>query len=128
MELIHHGITSTKLDVKGVIPLHIEANGHHTRQVVYISNNIKGFYLSESALKDLVILDPSFPNQQSTSHANKVKYPTAPRGCHILRSIVPDLPRTIPFPPREEYREKLHAWILDHYAASAFKTCTHQPL
>jgi hypothetical protein len=51
------GITDASLTVAGALMLNIEFKGHTTRQMVHISTNITGLYLSESALKDLTIND-----------------------------------------------------------------------
>ena len=55
------GVTGTKLEVIGSLLLRIEANGRITRQVVYISRNTHGLYLSERALKDLGTVPEDFP-------------------------------------------------------------------
>ena len=57
------GITESSLHIIGMALLHITTeSGGETRQVVYISENIKGLYLSETALKELGVIDPDFPN------------------------------------------------------------------
>ena len=55
------GVTGAILDVLGSLLLRIEANGHVTRQVVYISRNTHGIYLSERALRDLGAVTDCFP-------------------------------------------------------------------
>ena len=57
------GITDSSLRIVGMALLHITSeSGRQTRQVVYVSENINGLYLSESALKDLGVIDVNFPN------------------------------------------------------------------
>ena len=138
------GVTGTQLDVIGSLLLRIEAKGRITRQVVYISRNTHGLYLSERALKDLGAVSEHFPSplseldvskvtSQITGRAlgrtpdNRAAPQTASCGCP-KRSAVPPLPEKIPYPAEEGNREKLEHWIRDHFASSAFNTCEHQLL
>ena len=41
-----------------------------TREIVYESNNTSGFYLSESAQKDLYLLPPDFQAQLNSEQAS----------------------------------------------------------
>ena len=125
-----HGVTGTSLDVMGSL-LRIEANGRVTRQVVYISRNTRGLYLSERALIDLGAVPGHFPAPAASANAaTSMSEPLegcAPCGCP-KRSAVPEPPKTMPFPATESNREKLEQWMRSHFAASAFNTCGHQPL
>ena len=38
------------------------------------------------------------------------------------------MPTSLPFPGTEENRHRLERYLLDHYAASSFNVCEHQPL
>ena len=126
-----HGVTGTSLDVLGSLLLRIEANGRVTRQVVYISRNTHGIYLSERALRDLGAVAGCFPAPATSvtagASASQPQEGCAPCGCP-KRSAVPELPTAIPYPATEENREKLEQWMRSHFAASAFNTCEHQPL
>ena len=125
-----HGITEKPLEIMGALLLTVKTGGHQTHQVVYVAKNINGLYLSQTALKDLQIIPHSFPNGTSSSavHATVTEDPSkAPCGCP-LRTQPPAHPQQLPFPPTVENRAKLEAWILQHYASSAFNTCPHQPL
>ena len=83
------------LNLFGALLLHIESDSHQTHQVVYIAENIDGFYLSETAMKDLNIITQTFPSNQSASTSPKpVK---APCGCP-LQAQPPEHPEQIPFP------------------------------
>ena len=64
------GITDTKLGIIGAILLKITANNRTTRQMVYISNNVKGMFLSRGALEDLDIISNSFPLPPQHSQVN----------------------------------------------------------
>ena len=123
-----HGITEKPLNILGALSLHIEAGGHHTCQVVYVAENIDGFYLSKTAMMDLQIINQTFPcNNSSQSASTSQTTAEAPCGCP-LRADPPVHPEQIPFPPLPENQDKLENWILSHYTASAFNTCPHQAL
>ena len=137
------GVTGTLLEVIGSLLLRIESKGRITRQVVYISRNTRGLYLSERALKDLGAVPEHFPSPSNESDRSRIasqsagRSPgrangtaaahTAPCGCP-KRSTVPPIPERIPYPADEDNRQKLEHWIRDHFASSAFNTCEHQPL
>ena len=44
------------------------------------------------------------------------------------RAPPPEMPTSLPFPGTEENRHRLERFLLDHYAASSFNVCEHQPL
>ena len=130
------GVTQSPMNILGVILVKIEARGKVTHQVVYVSNNIKGFFLSEKTQSDLGILPPSYatPNtfQIDASLNNVCTAPqntgmAAPCGCPA-RTPPPPRPDHLPFPPTGENRGKFEKWLLDYYSSSAFNTCEHQPL
>ena len=128
------GITNSHLELMGALLLHIRIGCHETRQVMYVSRNTSGVYLSESTLKDLHIIPKNFPHTDSKSASTIPTSPIsaditqrAPCGCP-LRTTVPDRPTILPFPPTADNREKLEHWILAHFSSSAFNTCPHQRL
>ena len=124
------GILDMNLDIRGVLILDIYANGYHTKQLVYISGNSKGFFLSQRALKDLKMLPEDFP----TAEMNPSKVMSTVTTCNDLkcscptRAKAPDRVAEIPFQPIAKNKEKLKNWIVTRYAASAFNRCTNQPL
>ena len=68
------GITDTHLHIMGALLLEMEYNDRVTRQMVYISSNSGGLYLSETACKELGLIDRNFPKcDPSTSATLKVK-------------------------------------------------------
>ena len=82
------------------------------RQMVHISKNVKGLYLSETSLKQLKILKEDFPRQSLS--AVSAEEPMSARCCTddgapkcLERSPTPDRPSTIPFEPIRENRERL---------------------
>ena len=127
------GITSSSLGIIGSVLLRIEVGGEVTRQMVHVSKNVRGLYLSETALKQLKILKEDFPRQSLCASGTE-----EPRGAHcciddgaptcLKRSPTPKRPSKIPFDPIPENRKKLERWLVKEFAASAFNTCTHQPL
>jgi hypothetical protein len=130
------GVTQSCMDIAGVLLLKIEAEGRISRQVVYVSRNTKGFYLSEQAQIDLGVLPVDYPIANcfpprssivASSDEAHVLNPTAPCGC-LARSSTPPRPDQLPFSPTPENRDALEKWLLDYYGASAFNTCQHQQL
>ena len=146
------GIPNSRVNVLGALFLEISANGRCTRQLVYIASEARSLILSEKALKDLGVIPENFPcagtfgpthgppaqqqargESHSLAEVSEVKpagaeidpRPKSSCGC-LLRSEVPPLPTEIPCDNPEACREKLHKWILNYYAASAFNICPHQ--
>ena len=123
------GITDTRLKILGVVMLQIELNGNLTRQMVYISSNSSGLYLSETALKELGVIDKGFPNSTPTNCSATKPDDEKGDSCKCIPRVdAPERPSEIPFPPTEENVEKLRSWLIDVFSASAFNTCTHQHL
>ena len=127
------GITDASLAIAGIVFLRIRGpSGTETRQTVYVSKNVKGFYLSESALKELGAIDEHFP---ATSQSNVSRAQAGPAlqqeedDCSCTpRTATPDRPDTLPFAPTPENIPRLKEWLLQEFAASAFNTCAHQTL
>ena len=107
--------------------MRIRVGIRETRQVVYVSGNTSGFYLSESALKDLELIPRNFPSQTSKIDASALVNGKALCGCP-RRTTVPDEPANIPFPPIASNRDRLELWLREHFKSSAFNICPHQPL
>ena len=93
-----HGIqsmTDHPLKAAGALLLCIEAGDHQTRQVVYIADNVDGFYLSETALKDLGVIPTNYPNPRSSIKAGIAdKKHRAPHGWPVCQTTCP--PRADP--------------------------------
>ena len=110
----------------GALLLHIIQAANETRQVVYIAQNVQGFYLSEAVMKDLQLIPQDFP-APPTKVAGVQQTKKAPCCC-LLQVEPPAHPNEIPIAPNPENHAKLEAWICNHYAASVFNVCPHQPL
>lgn len=63
------GITSSDLGIVGAVCLKIQLNGACSRQLVYISEKVQGFFISEGTLKDLGIISQDFPNCRTSTKA-----------------------------------------------------------
>ena len=127
------GITDTQLRILGAMFIEFEHNGKFSKQMVYVSENSSGLYLSKTALVQLGIIDQNFPCDKTTS--TDVKASTAKaiqeddEDCLCLpRGEPPNRPDKIPFEPVEENIPKIKNWLIEQFASSAFNTCSHQPL
>ena len=77
-------------------------------------------------MKDFWLIPQDFP--APPTKVTGVQQPKkAPCGC-LLREESPAHPNKIPIAPNPENHAKLEAWIHNHYAASAFNVCPHEPL
>ncbi len=65
------GITDSLLDIAGAALLRIEVGGQVTRQMVHISKNTRGLYLSETALGELGLLPQDFPKSSESGSSEK---------------------------------------------------------
>lgn len=63
------GITNSPLNIIGVLFLQIGIGHKTTNQMVYISKNCRGFFLSQTAMKDLDVVPEDFPNHTHVSAA-----------------------------------------------------------
>ena len=124
------GITDTNLYIIGALLLTIGYKGRTTNQMVYISSNSKGLYLSETAIKELGLIDAEFPKQPT--HANAAPQKTSNtdgEDCECIdRQSAPNRPDSIPFAPTKENVDKLKGWLIQRFASSAFNRCSHQEL
>ena len=131
------GVTQSFMDIMGIALIRFEVGGHSTNQVVYISKNISGIYLSQSAQIVLGVIPPNYPtpnmfNNEPTTSASyestsSASSSSAPCGCP-LRTGPPQPPTELPFPSTPENRDNLEKFLLQHYASSAFNVCEHQLL
>ena len=122
---------SSPIQILGVIPVNItDRRGQaQTKQILYVTNRDNGLLLSQEACIDLGFIDPEFPTIKSSQVcATKTsKKPDCDCGCPV-RSLPPEVPSQIPFPPTPENVPRLEQWIFEYYAASAFNCCECQPL
>ena len=116
------GITDSILSIIGTVYLRIHRGGRLSNQMVYISENFWEFYLSQTAMKDLGIINYSFPNSQ-TAAVNSEDKCNCPK-----RTNIPTRPKQTPFEPTTENILKLKSWLLDASSSSAFNQCPHLSL
>ncbi|RDH89254.1 MAG: hypothetical protein DIZ77_16200 [endosymbiont of Seepiophila jonesi] len=133
-------IDTNPIEIIGAIILRLSGldrhgNSHETTQICYVSNKIKGMYLSEHGCKQLGIIPESFPSvgavdtNNDAAASSSMPPPSTRDNCNCPgRTMPPPLPTSIPFPPTENNRGKLEEWIKDYYKGSTFNTCEHQPL
>ena len=125
------GITHTSLGIVGTLFLRISVGDRVTRQMVYISRNIKGIFLSRTSLQDLGIIDRTFPSpRRATEETKALKSQlnnVSPCRCP-KRTTTPDRPEFVPFPATTDNIPRLKEWLLEQFRSSAFNTCTYQPL
>ena len=117
------GITNSPLGIIGVLFVTLHLGTRESHQMVYISQNCRGLYLSQTAMKDLAIVDDGFPN-----HTRNCSIETSATCSCPPRTQTPRRPTTIPFPPTQANTPRLKEWLLSTFASSAFNTCPHQPL
>lgn len=98
-----------------------------SRQLTYFTGNLKDtVYLNREACTDLGMVSNDFPTIREPERSAAAPLHTADCGCPIRQPPPP--PPKIPFSATEDNRDKLKAFLLDHYKASTFNTCPHQPL
>ena len=124
------GITDASLAIAGIVFLRIQTeSGQETKQTVYVSRNVSGLYLSESALKDLGVICDEFPHVATTRAASVQELTDVEEQCECApRTTTPERPGEIPFAATPENIPRLKEWLLQAFSSSAFNTCTHQPL
>ena len=121
------GITNDQLGIIGAVFLRMELRGRTTRQIVYISQKVTGLFLSESALKDLQLINKNFPDNEPASFSGSCGSDDRDGMCDCpQRAKTPNRPTQLPFDPTPENVGKLKQWLVDAFASSAFNQCTHQ--
>ena len=114
------GITTDSLGIIGAALLKIQVGERVTRQMVYISKNVRGLYLSETALKDLGIIRKDFPSpakrsviENSSTEDSCSCYCCTDEGAqHCLkRGPTPEVPDKIPYEPTTSNLPKLEAYL-----------------
>ena len=124
------------INIIGALPLRISGESptgstHTTRQLVYFSDSTDKMFLSKQACASLGIISKNFPTVGEALATTDMKHSETitTRDCQCpTRAPPPPLPTTLPFPASEENVDKLEKWLLDHYGASSFNTCTNQVL
>ena len=105
-----------------------------SKQIVYVCEGVVGALLSLEACLDLGLVEEQFPHAAVVRpcESSSVASPSKKKdGCDCkcaLRSVAPDVPTQMPMDPTTQNVPRLHKWILDYYASSAFNCCECQPL
>ena len=134
-----------QIKLLGATLLNLSGKNRHgqrisTNQMVYITDCSGRFFLNRDACTELGLISKDFPTIGDTSknsanvHASTLSAPTtskshpatAPCGCPTR--MKPTKPIEVPCPITDNNRKKLQEFLLKHYSASTFNTCTHQPL
>ena len=123
-----NGIAESKVRIRGTLPLKISFNNRTTRQLVYISENVKGTFLSERALMDLGLIPIDFPKPPDTCQANACMTDESSECVCPRRGPTPERPDCLPFQPTEENIPLFQQWFISEFKSSAFNTCEEQPL
>ena len=119
-----------------------DQNGHtiETRQITYVTDNSKKFFLSREACVALGIIPKAFLEVSTTCNTIQVPNPCGShdpaydqnndgsnRDCNCPAHQKPPPPHiNIPFPAIETNRARHKE--LDYYKSSTFNTCEHQTL
>ena len=117
------GVTSSSVDITGVLFAALNANGKTSKQVIYVARNITGLFISMAALQELNCIPATFP----TPEISTLNISTSTCDCPT-RESVPPRPKTVPYTPTKDNVKHLEKWILKYYASSAFNICEHQAL
>ena len=123
-----NGITDSKVRILGTLPLKISVNNRTTRQLVHISENVSGTFLSQKALIDLGLIPSNFPQTSDMSQTNACLTNESSQCSCPRRGPTPERPDRLPFQPTEENIPLFKQWFLSEFNASAFNTCEEQPL
>lgn len=122
----HHivGITNSPLGILGILFVVITLGNRTSHQMVYISKNCRGLYLSITDSNERPGCCRSvFPLPPSQCDATTKDTCDCP-----ARTTAPCRPTQIPFPPTPDNVIKLKEWLTSTFESSAFNMCPHQPL
>ena len=125
-----------------------EGESFEAAVMVYVSPDVRSFFLSKDAMVQLGVIAPTFPkigsasantpqvahlsNQERDEHTElcdpeDISNSVASCGC-LRRRLPPGKPGELPFSPVPENIEKMKKWLLDNYSSSVFNQCPHQLL
>ena len=90
--------------------MHMRVGLKETRKSVYVLENTSGFYLSESALRDLGLIPHSFPSQTAKADMLTMDDEKALCGCPQQTTVL-GKPARFPFAPPESNRDCLERWL-----------------
>ena len=113
-----------------------DVSGSHrtTRQLMYISSKVGKAFLCREALIALGAIPSDFPSVPASWPVDKLASvedsPTTTCSCPRRCRDPPPMPTKLPQGLSATAKDvpALKEWILQHYAATSFNTCEHQPL
>ena len=117
------------------------------KSMIYVSSDVRGFYLSYETMMNLDMLPKNFPQpgcarmSSSDIQLDIGNIRTISAGCPFpsnvkgsencscpTRSAVPERPQKLPFPATPENNSRMEAWLKEEFKHSVFNTCPHRPL
>lgn len=140
------------ITIAGAIIIRLQGKSQSGEEIscatmVYVSKQARGFYLSCETMMDLGIVSHDFPSvgaatdspsSQSPSTGRIIGSRTLNAGCSApdgtgpcscpVRTVVPDLPKELPFECTPANNSRMEEWLLNEFAASTFNTCPHRAL
>jgi ribosomal protein L44E len=141
------------IEIDGAVLLRLsgpssEGEHYEAAVMVYVSPDVRSFFLSKDAMVQLGVIAPTFPrigsasvhtpqaaqlsSQEMDKHTelcNPEDNSTNVASCGCLRRrLPPGKPNELPFSPVPENIEKMKKWLLDNYGSSVFNQCPHQLL
>ena len=122
------GVACNRLTLKKALIVNIKGSSGETKEVLYVCENVKGMYLSQTALKNMNIVHKDFPATpksilnittttnplDSASNGTSPEVNLAPCGLYFANLHQP-------------YQIKLH-FLQPANTGNTFKTCPHQKL
>lgn len=136
-----HAANEKGINILGAVILRFSGTGKpghllETRQITYVTDNSDNLFLSREACEQLGMISKSFPTIGEVHHActtddsmstARPTGMTAPCDCP-KRKQPPPIPTDLPFAATPANKERLQAFLINHYKDSTFNTCEHQPL
>ena len=98
-----------------------------TAVMAQVTDTTDRFWLSKQAMRELGMISETFPRVSAPTTAATSTPRHQECGCPA-RQPPPPRPDALPFEATEGNTEKMRAWLIERYAASAFNKCTHNPL
>ena len=93
--------------------------------IVYVSPDVKGFYLSNDVMKQLLIVPLNFPCVGGAAEIDTLQDSVDEPCTCPKRTLPPGLPSKLPFAPVPENIPKMLEYLLNRYGPSTFNDCPH---
>ena len=133
-----HAADNKSINILGATLLRVTATDatdkvYETRQMTYIADCSKKFFLSREACVELHSIPTDMPKiGEMADHCNATETGSSEPNPHTCdcprRQRPPPPPIRLPYPAADENREKLQTYMIDYCRSSTFNTCEHQPL